>query len=115
MAPSGPIFDEPWQAQVLALAETLIEGGNFSAKNWTQTLSAALKAADKRGAPDTSETYYLCAVEALERLVSTSTSIDTRAMTNRKDAWIQAYQSTPHGQPVCLQATDALPPAFLSC
>ncbi|MGR3341818.1 MAG: nitrile hydratase accessory protein [Paracoccaceae bacterium] len=65
LAPSGPVFDEPWQAQVLALADSLIKGGNFSAKNWAQTLGAALKDADARGAPDNTETYYLCAVEAL--------------------------------------------------
>ena len=102
LAPSGPVFEEPWQAQVLALADTLITGGNLSAKNWAQTLGAALKAADARGAPDSTETYYLCAVEALEELVAANTNIDKPAMTDRKDAWIQAYLSTPHGQPVKL-------------
>lgn len=102
LAPRGPVFDEPWQAQVLALADALIEGGNFSAKNWAQTLGAALKAADARGAPDSTETYYLCAVEALEKLVSANTSIDMLARIGRKNAWTQAYLSTPHGQPVTL-------------
>lgn len=105
LAPNRPVFDEPWQAQVLALADTLIKGGNFSAKNWAQALGEALKAADARGAPDTTDTYYLCAVEALEKLVAANTKIDTSAMTGRKDAWMRAYLSTPHGQPVNLDRT----------
>ena len=103
----GPVFDEPWQAQVLALADSLIAGGNFSGKNWAQALGAALAAAAARGAPDTSDTYYLCAVEALETIMDQKTAIDSAAQTRRKAAWTHAYLSTPHGQPVHLKATDA--------
>ena len=104
LAPSGPVFDEPWQAQVLALADSLIEGGNFSAKNWARTLGAALKSARVRGAPDSTETYYLCAVEALEQLVAHEISISQAAIAERKQAWNTAYQNTPHGKPVKLWA-----------
>ncbi len=106
LAPNGPVFDEPWHAQVLALADTLIKGGNFSAKNWAQTLGAALKAAAARSEPDTSDTYYLCAVEALEILVDHKTTIDRATQTRRKSAWTHAYLSTPHGQPVHLKPAD---------
>ncbi len=39
----APVFDEPWQAQTLALAFNLIDRGQFSASQWSETLGAELK------------------------------------------------------------------------
>lgn len=102
LAPNAPVFQEPWHAQVLALADTLIQQGSFTADQWATTLGAALKQATQNNTPDTSETYYQCAVEALETLIATNTDITAKDQTNRKEAWTQAYLNTPHGQPVKL-------------
>lgn len=95
-----PAFDEAWQAQVLALADSLVQNGMFSAAAWSDTLGAALKRAAEDGAEDDQETYYRCALSALETLVADNSLIDRRAMKGKRDAWEQAYLSTPHGQPV---------------
>lgn len=98
------IFHEPWHAQVLAIADSLVQADRFSADDWAQTLGAALKKANSDGAPDTPDTYYNCALHALERLTAQATSITADDMTQRRDDWANAYLATPHGQPVTLTA-----------
>ncbi|MFV2038397.1 MAG: nitrile hydratase accessory protein [Paracoccaceae bacterium] len=100
----GPVFDEPWHAQVLALADTLIAARKFSQSEWASALGGALKGACARGDTDSTETYYLCAVEALEALIAGHTPIDAPTLSARKDAWARAYLATPHGHPVHLSA-----------
>ncbi len=97
-----PAFDEAWQAQVLAIADTLVQNGMFSAGAWSETLGAALKQAEDDGAEDNQETYYQCALTALESLVAQNSEIDKQTMTGKRDDWERAYLSTPHGQPVKL-------------
>lgn len=97
-----PAFAEPWQAQVLAIADTLVQQGLFSAGTWSDALGAALKQAETGGAADTQETYYRCALEALETLIAEHGDIDRQAMLGKREDWEQAYLSTPHGQPVKL-------------
>ncbi|MFQ5626581.1 MAG: nitrile hydratase accessory protein, partial [Methyloligellaceae bacterium] len=63
-----PVFDEPWQAQALALAFSLSERGVFSPAQWSQALGAAHRRILADGASDTPQTYYQAVVEALERL-----------------------------------------------
>lgn len=104
LAPPQPVFDEPWQAQALALADSLVKAGHFSASDWAETLGAALRAAEAQGAPDTLETYYLAVVSALETLSQSQTTITRADMSERRAAWEEAYHRTPHGQPVLLKS-----------
>src|SRR5690606_18477420 len=67
---AGPTFDEPWQAQLLALADTLTRGGAFTPTAWSDALGAALRRAAAEGAPDTVATYYEAVLEALEGLLT---------------------------------------------
>lgn len=99
LAPRDTVFDEAWQAQVLAIADTMVQAGRFSATDWAETLGAELRAADAAGKPDTTQTYYEAALAALERL----TPITGAELTERKADWTRAYQRTPHGQPVLLE------------
>ncbi len=99
----NPVFDEPWQAEALAIADTLVQSGMFSASAWSSTLGLALKQADSRGDKDTQETYYQCVLIALETLVAGHSDIDAEAMTGKRKDWEQAYLATPHGQPVRLK------------
>lgn len=102
LAPRDPVFDEPWQAQVLAMADTLVRTGRFSATTWAETLGAELAKAEAAGAPDTTQTYYEAALAALERLATTETPITRTDLARRKSEWTRAYERTPHGQPVVL-------------
>ena len=97
-----PAFDEPWQAQVLAIADTLAQNGLFTAGEWSAALGAELKKAQADGADDDQQTYYRCALSALEGLVAGNSEIDLQAMANKREDWEKAYLSTPHGQPVVL-------------
>ena len=99
-----PAFDEPWQAQVLALAENLAAQGVFSRPAWSDALGAALRAADARGGPDGPDTYYRSALEALEGLLRDGASVPSEDLERRTEVWRQAYLNTPHGQPVELAA-----------
>lgn len=95
-----PAFEEAWQAQVLAIADTLVQQGMFSAGAWSEALGAALRDAEADGAEDNQQTYYRSALAALESLVERHSEIDRQAMHGKREAWERAYRSTPHGQPV---------------
>lgn len=99
-----PTFDEPWQAEALALAFALCERGLFSAGMWSEALGAELRRAEASGAPDDHETYYKAVLAALERLVEQAGSISGPALAHRVEQWRRAYLQTPHGQPVELAA-----------
>jgi nitrile hydratase accessory protein len=104
-----PVFAEPWEAQAFALAVRLSAAGHFTWSEWTDALGAELAAAAARGEPDDGSKYYQHWVSALERLVTTRGLAGAAALTARKDAWAEAYRSTPHGQPVELKQTDLRP------
>ncbi len=48
-----PVFDEPWQAQVLAMADTLVVRGVVEPAVWSKTLGQELKEATRRGPIET--------------------------------------------------------------
>jgi nitrile hydratase accessory protein len=100
----GPAFDEPWQAEVLALAGALSESGVFTPAQWSEALGAALRQAEARGAPDGHATYYGAVLEALEQLLAATGGITADALAHRIEEWRRAYLQTPHGQPVELAA-----------
>ena len=101
----GPVFDEPWQAQAFALAVKLSELGHFSWKTWARTLAEEIAAADARGEPDDGSRYYHHWVAALERLVVERNLSDLPTLSERREAWAEAYRNTPHGHPVELRRT----------
>lgn len=96
----GPVFAEPWQAQVFALAVKLSEQGHFTWKEWAAALADELKSAADRGEPDDSSHYYEHWLAVLERLVVAKGLSDRAVMHSRKEAWADAYRHTPHGKPV---------------
>ncbi len=96
----GPVFGEPWQASVFALAVSLSHQGRFTWKEWAETLAGELKASAARGEPDDGSHYYHCWLTTLERLVIEKGLSDNAALLAGKEAWAKAYQRTPHGKPV---------------
>ena len=101
----GPVFAEPWQAQAFALAVKLSEQGHFTWKEWAASLAEELQAATRRGEPDDGSRYYEHWLAALERLVTAKGLTDQTALQARKEAWADAYRSTPHGTPVELRSS----------
>ena len=99
-----PAFAEAWQAEVLAIADTLVQRGLFTAGDWSNALGAALEKAAVDGEADNQENYYKCALAALESLVAEHSEIDFAAMAGKRADWERAYLSTPHGQPVKLDS-----------
>lgn len=97
-----PVFDAPWQASVMAMADALVTRGVVTPKAWSEALGAALKATQSEGAPDTAETYYKAALRALERVVEVHGGVSAAVVNERRDAWEAAYRATPHGEPVRL-------------
>lgn len=104
LKPPEPVFDEAWQAQVLAMADAMVRAGHFSASDWAGALGAELKAAEAAGSPDTLDTYYRAALTALERLSAEKAGVGLDEQARRKNDWHDAYLNTPHGKPVLLQA-----------
>ena len=99
----GPVFAEPWQAEAFALAVKLSEAGYFSWKEWSEALAGELKRAAERGAPDDGRNYYHHWLDTLERLVAEKDLADLASLNARKEAWAEAYRTTPHGKPVALK------------
>jgi nitrile hydratase accessory protein len=101
--PEGPVFKEPWEAQAFAMTLKLHEAGHFTWAEWTEALSAEIKAAQARGDPDLGDTYYRHWLAALERLSTRKGLVRPGELTKRKAAWKQAFRNTLHGQPVALR------------
>ena len=101
-----PVFDEPWQAQVLAIADALVTKGDISASDWSNALGRELKQAEQTGGPDDHHTYYQAALRALETLLAESFAVTTPELEDRRSAWARAYEATPHGEPVELANAD---------
>ena len=107
----GPVFAEPWQAQAFALTVKLSEQGHFTWKEWAAALARELKAAADRGEPDDGSRYYEHWLAALEGLVAAKGLAGQAALLTRKDAWTEAYRTTPHGRPVELPQPQSTPDA----
>jgi nitrile hydratase accessory protein len=102
----GPVFREPWEAQAFAMTLALHERGLFTWSEWAAALAAQIKRAQATGDPDTGETYYMHWLAALEKLLADK-GVTTEATLHRtRDAWDNACDRTPHGQPIMLTAAD---------
>jgi len=100
----GPVFAEPWQAQAFALAVKLSELGHFTWSEWAAALAAELKADAARGEADDGSRYYHCWLAALEHLVVSKSLSSREALSEKREAWAEAYRHTPHGMPVELKS-----------
>jgi hypothetical protein len=95
-----PTFDEAWQAQSLAIADTLVDAGVLTAVGWGEALGSELQSAARAGAADNADTYYLAVLTAVEKLLRRIEMISRDELDARAEAWRQAYLNTPHGEPV---------------
>ena len=92
-------FDEPWQAQALAIAVALQDAGVISPGEWAEALG---RKRSGEGLRDDGGDYYDSVVAALEEVIETRRLASRNALNELADAWMRAAQATPHGKPVLL-------------
>jgi nitrile hydratase accessory protein len=98
-APEAPPFDEPWQAQVFAMAVALNERGLFDWSEWAEALGAEIAA----GPPEAgNEAYFQAGLRALEKILVAKGATGTAELAGLAQAWRAAALGTPHGQPILL-------------
>ena len=102
----GPVFREPWEAQVFAMTLSLHERGLFKWSEWAEMLGTEIKRAQAAGDPDSGDTYYLHWLAALERMVAEKGLTDSVTLVRYYNAWDHAADRTPHGKPIELTAAD---------
>ncbi len=98
----APVFEEPWQAQAFAMTIALFEQGLFTWDEWAETLGGVI--ANARDQDDKAGTrYYDFWLQALETIVTAKGAAVGENLTALKEAWAEAYRTTPHGNPVELK------------
>lgn len=102
----APVFAEPWQAQVFALAVSLHQKGLFTWSEWADTLGDEIRRAVAAGDPDDGTTYYNHWMATLERLVAEKGVASEDMLARYASAWGRAAERTPHGEPIELEAAD---------
>lgn len=100
----GPVFRAPWEAQAFGLALALHGRGVFTWREWTDALTAEIKAAD---GPDDGSRYYEYWLAALEKLTAAKGLVSVAEMLQRKEDWDAAARATPHGKPIELKNRPA--------
>ena len=99
--PEAPPFDEPWQAQVFAMAVSLEQRGVFGWSEWTRALGAEIAAGpDEAG----HETYFQAWLRALEKILIAKGVASGADLHDLAEAWRAAAEATPHGRPIVLGA-----------
>ncbi len=103
----GPLFVEPWQADVFAITQLLIDAGELSGADWMSALTDAINLHQAAGDPDLGDTYYEHWLAALEAVCEQKGLASSSAVGVRAEQWRNAYLNTKHGQPVKLSAAHA--------
>ena len=98
----GPVFREPWEAQVFAMIVSLHERGTFTWNEWAQALGKQLKS-------EPEENYYESCLKALEIMVERNYILSHEERLDRIEAWDRAARATPHGQPITLSRNSQNP------
>ena len=93
----------------MALAARLVEQGRFTATQWSETLGEEVRRAERASEGDDADSYFGAALRALERLTIEGGLVDPQELAKMKQAWTEAYESTPHGQPVRLPMRTSEP------
>jgi nitrile hydratase accessory protein len=96
----GPVFKEPWEAEVFAMTLSLHQQGMFTWSEWAALLSESIHNAQIMGDPDLGNTYYRHWLDALEHMVVQAHIGSRQQLADLYANWDEAARSTPHGQPI---------------
>ena len=96
----GPVFKAPWEAQAFAMTLALHQRGEFTWKEWGQTLAQVIAEVGQRGETDSGENYYAYWLTALERISMRKGLVSEALLQQRRTQWEQAARRTPHGKPI---------------
>lgn len=99
-----PVFAEPWHAQVFAVTVALNEAGRVDWPDWAARFSQTLKRHGLDRELDGGDDYFLAWLVTLEEFLIEQGAAATQDVANLRNAWEEAYLTTPHGQPVRLAA-----------
>lgn len=105
----APVFNAPWEAEAFALAVKLSESGHFTWKEWAAALAEEIRMAGAHGDPDLGDTYYHHWLAALEKLVARKGLASGDELRARKEAWREAAERAPHGEPIELDRAARAP------
>ena len=101
-----PAFDEPWQAQAMAMANMLMRSNIVSSAQWADALAQELLKAESSGERDDTEAYFAAVISALEHILIDGKNVSRPELDRRRHEWEHAYMDAPHGQPVLLPGTS---------
>ena len=102
-AESEPVFTEPWQAQAFAMALALLQNKAFTWSEWADTLGGEIAGAAEHGIAEDGSGYYELWLRALEQLVTAKQLSNQQELSQLKQSWKNAYDTTPHGHPVVIK------------
>jgi nitrile hydratase accessory protein len=103
----GPVFPAPWAARAFAMAVALNERGVFAWSEWSQILGAQVALATSHDPADP-EAYWQAWLAALEDILQRKRVASGAALLDLKNAWQEAAERTPHGQPIELPGSPEL-------
>ena len=102
MSAPEPVFEARWHAELFALTVHLNEVGRFAWPDWADRFSATLKRHGVDKNLNGGDDYFDAWLETLEAYLSETGAALPQDVAQMRDAWEQAYLSTPHGEPVSL-------------
>lgn len=92
-----PIFNEPWEARVFAMAVKLNEAGHFTWSEWAENFGARIANNTKEGEP---LSYYQLWMKTLETMMLEKQVISADEVVLREQEWQEACLRTPHGEAI---------------
>lgn len=99
-----PVFEQPWQAQALGMADMLVSASVITADAWATELGKELRKGATAEVADDLEAYYRAVLAALQTLLYETGATAREEVDIREAEWRRAYLNTPHGMPVELGA-----------
>lgn len=91
-----PVFNEPWEARAFAMTVNLHQKSVFEWQEWATFLSDEIHSGEVRS-------YYQHWLVALEKIVAVKKLASKSDLSTRKQAWHEAADRTPHGEPILLK------------
>lgn len=107
----GRGFAEPWMAQAFACVIQLSRQGLFTWSEWVEVFSTEINTHPEQPSETCDAAYYRQWLAALETIVGLKNAASSAEITERQEAWRQAYLNTRHGQPVELRNAATAPAA----